>query len=66
MRTKTLIIDTRKELSTKYKKILEDSSNTVEIIKDLPLALKFIQTNEPDLINVSDSINESLWIFANA
>ena len=63
MRTKTLIIDTRKELSTKYKKILEDSSNTVEIIKDLPLALKFIQTNEPDLIIVSDSINESLCNF---
>lgn len=63
MRTKTLIIDTRKELSTKYKKILEDSSNKVEIIKDIPLALKFIQTNEPDLIIVSDSIKENICDF---
>ena len=63
MRTKTLIIDERKELSTKYKKILEDSSNKVEIIKDIPLALKFIQTNEPDLIIVSDSIKENICDF---
>ena len=63
MQTKTLIIDTRKELSTKYRKILEDNSNKVEIIKDIPIALKFIQTNEPDLIIISDSINEDLCSF---
>jgi len=63
MHTKTLIIDTRKELSTKYKKILEDSSNHVEIIKDIPIALKFIQSHEPDLIIISDSINEDLCNF---
>lgn len=63
MYSKTLIIDSRKELSTKYKKILEDNVNKVEIIKDIPVALKFIQTNEPDLIIISDSINEGLCSF---
>ena len=63
MHTKTLIIDERKELSTKYRKILEDNSNSVEIIKDIPNALKFIQANEPDLIIISDSINEDLCKF---
>lgn len=63
MYSKTLIIDARKELSTKYKKILEDNVNKVEIIKDIPVALKFIQTNEPDLIIISDSIKEDLCDF---
>lgn len=63
MFTKTLIIDERKELSTKYRKILEDGTNQVEIIKELPVALKFIQTNEPDLIIISDSINENFCDF---
>lgn len=63
MYTKTLIIDSRKELSTKYKKILEDNLNSVEIIKDISVALKYIQTNEPDLIIISDSINENLCDF---
>jgi len=63
MYTKTLIIDNRKELSTKYRKILEDTSNQVEIIKEIPVALQFIQTNEPDLIIISDSIDEDLSSF---
>lgn len=63
MFTKTLIIDNRKELSTKYKKILEDNVNHVEIIKDISLALNFIQKNEPDLIIISDSIDENLCEF---
>lgn len=63
MYTKTLIIDERKELSTKYRKILEDSSNQVEIVKEIPVALKFIQENEPDLIIISDSISEDLCSF---
>ncbi len=63
MHTKTLIIDKRKELSTKYRKILEDNSNQVEIIKEIPIALNFIQKNEPDLIIISDSINEDLCSF---
>lgn len=63
MRTKTLIIDSRKELSTKYKKILDGSSNQAEVMKDIPAALKYIQENEPDLIVISDSINEDLCNF---
>ncbi len=63
MYTKTLIIDNRKELSTKYRKILEDTSNQVEIIKEIPVALQFIQKNEPDLIIISDSIGEDLCNF---
>ena len=63
MYTKTLIIDSRKELSTKYRKIIEDSSNQVEVIKELPIALQFIQSNEPDLIIISDSIGEDLCSF---
>ena len=63
MFTKTLIIDERKELSTKYRKILEDCSNQVEIIREIPVALKFIQTNEPDLIIISDSITQDLCDF---
>lgn len=63
MFTKTLIIDERKELSTKYRKILEDNTNQVEIIKEIPVALKYIQANEPDLIIISDSISENLCDF---
>ena len=58
MYTTTLIIDSRKELSTKYRKLIEDKKNKVEIIKEIPLALKFIQNNEPDLIIISDSIKK--------
>lgn len=59
----TLIIDKRKELSTKYKKLLESAQNSVKISHNLNLALKYIQENEPDLIIVSDSIDESLCEF---
>lgn len=63
MRAKTLLIDTSKELSIKYKKILEDDENEINIIKNIPLAIKFIQENEPDLIIISDRINENLSDF---
>lgn len=63
MLTKTLIIDTRKELPAKYKKILDNSTNEVIIVKELPIALKFIQASEPDLIIISDSIDENLASF---
>lgn len=58
MFTKTLIIDSRKELSVKYKKIIENKTNDVTIINNVALAFNFIQQNEPDLIILSDSINE--------
>ncbi len=55
MQSVTLIIDKRLELSTKYKKLLEDDSNHVIISKDLITAIKLIQDKEPDLIIISDS-----------
>lgn len=59
----TLIIDKRKELSTKYKKLIESSDNFVIISHSLNSAIKIIQENEPDLIIVSDSIDEKLSDF---
>lgn len=59
----TLIIDKRKELSTKYKKLIEGSDNYVVICHNLNAAIKSVQENEPDLIIVSDSIEENLSEF---
>lgn len=59
----TLIIDKRKELSTKYKKLIEGVDNFVIISHSLNSAIKTIQENEPDLIIVSDSIEENLSDF---
>ena len=58
-----LIIDKRKELSTKYKKSLEDSYTKVKITRTLKDAMTSIQSIEPDLIIVSDSIEENLVNF---
>ena len=60
MQSVTLIIDKRRELSTKYKKLLESKSNVVIISKNLLSAMKLIQDKEPDLIIVSDSIDNDL------
>lgn len=60
MQAVTLIIDKRRELSTKYKKILEGKNNKVLISKDLISAMKIIQDKEPDLIIISDSIDGDL------
>lgn len=60
MQSVTLIIDKRKELSIKYKKLLESNNNTVIISKNLISALKLIQDQEPDLIIISDSIDSDL------
>ncbi|MFA7659353.1 MAG: response regulator [Candidatus Gastranaerophilaceae bacterium] len=60
MQKQTLIIDKRKELSTKYKKLIEGTDNFVIISHSLNSAIKIIQDNEPDLIIVSDSIDEKL------
>lgn len=56
----TLIIDKRRELSTKYKKLIESSENYVMISHNLNNAIQIIQENEPDLIIISDSIDEKL------
>ena len=60
MQSVTLIIDKRRELSTKYKKLLTDEKNIVAVKKDFISALKFIQDKEPDLIIISDSIDNDL------
>lgn len=60
MQSVTLIIDKRKELSTKYKKLLESKNNAVTVTKNLISAMKFIQDQEPDLIIISDSIDSNL------
>ena len=60
MQKSTLIIDKRKELSTKYKKLIESAENSVSISHNLNSAIKIIQESEPDLIIVSDSIDEKL------
>jgi diguanylate cyclase (GGDEF)-like protein len=59
----TLIIDRRKELSTKYKKSLKDEHTQVDVASNLKDALVYIQSHEPDMIIVSDSIQEPLSDF---
>ena len=60
MQTVTLIIDKRRELSVKYKKLLENKYSLVIITKDLLSAIKYIKDKEPDLIIISDSIDGDL------
>lgn len=63
MLTNTLIIDKRKELPAKYKKLLEDKTNEVTISSEIKSALEIIKTKEPDVIIISDSIDEDLATF---
>lgn len=63
MQSVTLIIDTRPELSVKYKRLLEQPVNRVIISRDLITALKIIQDKEPDLIIISDSFDNDLSDF---
>ena len=63
MLSKILIIDKRRELPAKYRKALTDSETSVEIAGTLKDALGSIQQNEPDLIIISDSIDEKLTDF---
>ena len=60
MQSVTLIIDTRREIPAKYKKLLTNSANHVEIAQNLISAMKFIQDKEPDLIIISDSVEGDL------
>ena len=63
MLSNVLIIDKRRELSTKYRKCLEEEQTDVNNARSLNDAIKFIRQSEPDLIIVSDSIEEDLAIF---
>ena len=58
-----LIIDKRKELPAKYKKCIEDNETAVIITRNLKDAIHYIQAAEPDMILISDSIEEPLEKF---
>ena len=60
MQSVTLIIDQRREIPAKYKKLLTNSTNSVSVVKNLISAMKFIQDKEPDLIIISDSVEGDL------
>ena len=60
MLSNVLIIDKRKELSIKYKKSIEDTETSAVISRDLKDALHYIQHAEPDIIIISDSLEENL------
>ena len=60
MLSKILIIDKRRELPVKYKKSLENNDISVTISQNINTGLKEIQSIEPDMIIVSDSIDEKL------
>lgn len=63
MLSTVLIIDKRKELSVKYKKSINSSEINSVIARTLKDALILIQTLEPDMIIISDSIEENLCNF---
>ena len=58
-----LIIDKRKELPIKYKKSLENEQTSVVISRNIQEGLKQIQCIIPDIIIISDSIEEDLSVF---
>ena len=53
-----LILDKRKELPAKYKKIIENSGANVISTPNFEQALEILSSYEPDLILVSDSIDK--------
>lgn len=54
-----LLIDSRQELSTKYKKLIEQKNIAkVEIVKDISGAKNIIASCEPDLIIITDNVEE--------
>ena len=63
MRSVTLLIDKRLEMSTKYKKLLESETNKVLISKNMLESIKVIKDNAPDLIIISDSFDDDLGDF---
>ncbi len=58
-----LIIDKRKELSVKYKKSIDEEQTSAVIARTLKDAVALVQESEPDLIIISDSIDEDLSNF---
>ena len=58
-----LIIDKRKELSVKYKKSIDEEQTSAVIARTLKDAVALVLESEPDLIIISDSIDEDLSNF---
>lgn len=63
MLSTVLIIDKRKELSVKYKKSIDEAQIESVIARTLKEAFVQIQALEPDMIIISDSIEEELSSF---
>ncbi len=61
--TTVFIISKRKELSYKYKKLLEALNQKVYVISSLSEAFREIPAKEPEIIMVSDTIDEKLEDF---
>lgn len=64
-RTRVLIVSKRKELSVKYKKLIEALNQDVIIACDLSDALYSIQNDDVEFIIISDTIKEKLADFIN-
>ncbi len=62
-RASVLIISKRKELSVKYKKLIEALNHEVFVTASLSEAFKQIPLKEPELIIISDTIEEKLSDF---
>lgn len=60
MLSTVLIIDKRKELSVKYKKSIDETNINSVIARTLKDAFVMVQALEPEMIIVSDSIEEEL------
>ena len=63
MLSTVLIIDKRKELSIKYKKSIDSADVNAVIARTLKDALMLLQSLEPDMVIISDSIEEDLTSF---
>lgn len=63
MKKQILIADKRKELSTKYKKLIESLGHNVTVSSKINEIFKIVQEIEPDFILVSDSLVENLADF---
>ena len=63
MLSTVLIIDKRKELPAKYKKCIDSTEAKTIITRSLKDGFSAIQELEPDMIIVSDSIDEDLSLF---
>ncbi len=63
MLSTVLIIDKRKELPAKYKKCIDELEASTVIARNLKDAFLSLQSLEPDMVIVSDSIEEKLSDF---